>query len=259
LSKSAWLGLDTREDVESSGGVSPTAPAIVARIAASGEISDSEPLSGHGATEMLTCPGLHDCWLATTQGWLFHLATAAERAGARENGDPAFAGGYLVTERPADEGVPQEAATALEAEEGESSGATGPPVSKKFQEKETNQFALVPVPVLSDVHTRLLDRTTLQLTFKLSVKATVKLLAKRKKKVIASTPTKTLKAGKHMLELRLDVKRWPTKLELKTHALEKLKTISSKESSVGSITTSLRGPLPSGLLQGGLLGTGWPG
>jgi hypothetical protein len=257
---SAWLGLDTREDRETSGDGNPTAPAIVARVAASGQISDEEPLGAHGATEALTCPGPHDCWLVTTQGWLFHLATAAEREHPQPDGDPAFSGEYLITERPADEGVPQEAPTEYVPEEDESNAASSAAsVSKKFKEEEVDQFATITLPVLSDVHSRLIDRTELELTFKLSVKARVRLLAKRKGKIVASTAAKTMKAGKRSLEVRLDIKRWPTKLELQTHRLEALKTISSKESSVGSITTSMRGALPTEPLQGGLLGTGWPG
>jgi hypothetical protein len=106
------------------------------------------------------------------------------------------------------------------------------------------------VPLLSDVHTRLLHGTTLELSFHLAVKARVRLLAKRHSHVVASTPMRTLKAGKRSLQLRLNVNRWPTKLDLQTQALAPLPTVSSLSSGVETISTSLAFPKAIGI-------TGW--
>jgi hypothetical protein len=66
----------------------------------------------------------------------------------------------------------------------------------------------------------------LELRFHLAVRARVRLLAQRRKRVVASTPTRTLAAGNRRLLLHLDPRLWPTKLDLQTHALAPLPTIS---------------------------------
>ena len=113
----------------------------------------------------------------------------------------------------------------------------------------------VRVPLLSGVHSRLLHRTTLELRFHLSVKARVRLIAKRRRSVVASTPNRTLDAGNRSLRLRLNVHRWPTKLALQTHALGPLKTTSTREAGPSSneVSTSLAFPRSSTLLESGLL------
>jgi hypothetical protein len=95
----------------------------------------------------------------------------------------------------------------------------------------------VTVPLLSRVRTRLIHRTTLEVSFHLAVKARIRLLAKRRKRIVAATAMRTLAAGDHKLSLRLDVRRWPTKLDLQTHALAKLPTVSSTSSGVGTVST----------------------
>ncbi len=54
------------------------------------------------------------------------------------------------------------------------------------------------------MHSRLVHGTTLELRFHLAVKARVRLLAKRHKQLVASTPTRTLAAGSRKLLLRLN-------------------------------------------------------
>ena len=94
-SESAWLGLDSPGDYakasNESKGNEPSAQeyARVARVSAAGAIpaEDTESLPSEagvgpkGAAYAITCPAAHDCWLATTYGWIFHLAT--ERNGRR--------------------------------------------------------------------------------------------------------------------------------------------------------------------------------
>jgi hypothetical protein len=46
----------------------------------------------------------------------------------------------------------------------------------------------------------------------------------------------TLKAGNRSILLRLDPKRWPTKLELQTKALAPLPTVSTRESNSATDT-----------------------
>lgn len=105
---------------------------------------------------------------------------------------------------------------------------------------------------MSNIHSRFVHGTTLELDFHLAVKARVRLVAKRHRTVIASTPMRTLKAGNRKLLLRLDRKRWPTKLDLQTHALAKLPTESTRGSGTDTVGTGLlvlpRTPSFTGLL-----------
>jgi hypothetical protein len=274
----AWIGLDSwtscsapspcstpteLEEFEVPPG--PTTRAKIARIAADGAVSEeqelpasSEGLGPRGAAETIFCPAIHDCWMTTTQGWLFHLATNAERENSDPNNDPAFSGDYLITERPSDESVPQESSDALAIddsglEEGEAAHPAAP-----VKQVVVNPFASVTLPLLSNVHSRLIHGTTLELSFHLSVKAKVRLLAKRRKSVVASTAMHTFQAGNRSLQLLLNVHRWPTKLDLQTHALAPLKTTSTRESnsSTDTVSSSLAFPDARGLPQTGLLGPG---
>jgi hypothetical protein len=245
-SEEAWLALDTRTDVSNP---KPTEYAHVVHVGANGSLSEetlpsaSEGGGGKGAATKIVCPAQNDCWMATTQGWLFHLSTKEAREHPEASGEPAFSGGYLITYRPPDKGVPQEPSDTLAVDD---SGLeeSGPPSTGSQLVKTTapSPFVSVSVPLLSDVHSRLIHGSTLELSFHLAVKASVRLLAKRHSKLVASTPTRVLKAGKRSLELKLNPARWPTKLSLKTHALAPLPTVSSLSSGVETVSTSLAFP-----------------
>ena len=95
----AWMSLQTQFDEELP---SPTSRAAVARMSPEGTVTDQQqlPAAGEGigpkgAGVKSVCPAPHDCWLVTTQGWLFHLTTGKEEL--PQDTDPAFAG--LITER----------------------------------------------------------------------------------------------------------------------------------------------------------------
>jgi hypothetical protein len=257
----AWLALDTQTDFDKP---QPTVPASVANVAPDGSVSEEQlpsereredGVGSKGAASRLVCPAQNDCWMATTQGWLFHLSETGSRTLPLDT-DPAF-NGPLITYRPPDEGLPQEQSDALAVND---SGEEEPQPASAVAPLEKNtaeSFARVALPLLSDERTRLVHGTTLELSFHLAVKAKVRLLAKRHRSVVASTPMRTLKAGRRSLQLRLNVHRWPTKLELQTHALAPLPTVSTLSSDVETVTTSLAFPsrlsLPNGL---GLLASG---
>jgi hypothetical protein len=233
--ESAWVALDSESDASSP---SPTAPAIVARVSADGALSDlqtlpsaaeeAEGIGPKGAAEQITCPAAHDCWLTTSQGWLFHLSPPGERQ-LEPDDDPAFSG-ELITTRPRDESLPQ---VPPDAPPPDDSGLVEAPPSYGGAFAETKVPAVetkVSAPLLTDLHSRLLHgTTTLELRFHLAVKARVRLLAKRRKQLVASTPMRTLAAGNRKLLLRLNRHEWPTKLSLQTHALAPLPTSTVKE------------------------------
>ncbi|HEY2181677.1 MAG TPA: hypothetical protein VGH09_08410 [Solirubrobacteraceae bacterium] len=256
--ESAWLGLTSGPNTAQE----PAAPALVSRLSSGGVVSQREQLptgaeeaagvGPKGAADKLTCPAPHDCWLATRQGWLFHLTTPAGRSAelANPDTDPAFNGPQPITFRPEDEGVPAVVPDAPPVDNsglpGEAPARTVPLVEVPTPEPELR----TPVPLLSNIRTRLIHGTTLELRFRLAARARVKLLAKRGARVVASTPMKTFAAGNRSLTLRLDKRRWPTKLALQTHALAPVPTVSTRGASSTTVSTGFatlnRTPLLSG-------------
>ncbi len=245
-SGSAWIALAVP------GESSSTSPAHILHVTASGAITEEElptkaqreaGIAPLGAATKITCPAQNDCWLVTTQGWLFHLSEAGQER-LPVNGDPGI-GGPLITFRPADEGVPQIASDTLPPD---TSGSEEHTVVPEVIKAAPQTFATVPVALVSHLHARLVHGSTLELTFRIAVRARIKLVALRRKSVVASTPARIYRPGKVRLLLRLNPRRWPTKLDLQTRALAPLPTVSTREGSVESVSTSL--------VDGGGLGSG---
>jgi hypothetical protein len=193
--------------------------------------------------------------MVTTQGWLFHLAPDGERTLARDT-DPNFNG--LITFRPPDLGLPQ---IPPDAPPPDNSGLVEAPPNYGeggFKEGQSPGEGKVTLPLLTRLHSRVVHGSMLELRFHLAVKARVRLIAKRGRKVVASTPMRTLAAGNRKLTLRLNPRRWPTKLSLQTHALAPLPIVSSVTGEGANVTTESTGlyapanPRRPGLLQGGL-------
>jgi hypothetical protein len=257
----AWVAVESQAEAHEaeSGHPSPIAIGQLALVSAAGEVLDTVQLPvAKGAATHISCPAAHDCWVTTSAGWLFHLATDAERAAPQPNGDPAFSGAYVVSHRPPDEGVPPQTPTTLPVDDSglneSRSGLEGVRVEPVAEEP----FARVAVSLLSHERTRLRHRTELEFSFHLATEARIRLIAKRHGKIVASTPTRTLQAGNRSMLLRLNLKRWPTKLELKTHALGPLPTASTRENSAATntVTYSLSFPHAGALLAAGPLGFG---
>jgi hypothetical protein len=216
----AWLAVSSSDD-----------EAHVDRVTATGTISAREKLGAAqgvgqlGTSGPIACPAANDCWLATSKGWLFHLTEDPEHPG-RAVGYPVdtdqnFA--ELITFRPADEGVPQLPGLEPPPEESLNQEPQPPPIPKV-----QTPTMLTRKPLVTDVSSRVVRRYTLELSFRLTVKARVQLLASRRRRRVAQTPVKTLKAGKHTLMLRLNPHSWPNKLNLKAIPLEALPTVESK-------------------------------
>jgi hypothetical protein len=260
--ESAWMALDTLANATNEvvhGNINVHARAVVVRVSAGGAsnaeaLSDEqelpeEPPRGEGygpigAATRVVCPAIHDCWLTTTQGWLIHLSTGAPEP---LDTDPVFASEELITYRPPDEGVPQ-ALPDAPPEDDSGLEEVAPPPATFTKATTPNTSATVPVPLVSGMHTRLVHGTTLELRFRLAVRARVRLLAERHRKVVAATTRQTLGAGRHRLLLRLDLHDWPTKLNFQTRALAKLPTRSTREPGVETVSTSLVFPDTVGLL-----------
>ncbi len=247
----AWLALASAIEAEQQ---SPGALATVLHVAADGTISQLQTLPSQveeehgvnpaGASARIVCPAAQDCWLTTTQGWLFHLTTGTESLPVDDEGFTA-----LITNRPTDQGLlalPPDAPPEEQAVLGELTVNNFNQSSKPLVETRTQ------VPLLTKVHSRLVDGSTLELTFHIAVKARVRLLAKRHGSTVASTPSRTFAAGSRKLLLRLNPHHWPTKLDLQTHALASLPTVSDRSPSVETVTTSLAFPAKLPLTAGSL-------
>jgi hypothetical protein len=188
-------------------------------------LGEAQKLGPRGNAGPIACPAVNDCWLATSRGWLFHLtedsANSERTDGYPEDTDPNFAG--VITYRPPDESrlqvpsieAPPEVSTAVESKL--------PSQAKPQAVTTRTSKALV-----TDVSSHIVHRYTLELSFKLTVKAHVQLVASRRSRKVAETARETLRAGKHMLSLRLNPRSWPNKLNLKASPLEPLPTVEVK-------------------------------
>jgi hypothetical protein len=190
----------------------PLPPAEVARIADDGTIIyDVVPATGSGQTNRgsaagpIACPATNDCWMVTKEGWLFHYTDGTTY---REDTDPNFFG--VIDQRPPDAGT-----------------ATFYPDTSPLDDSLANQVTVTVTPppmlrprpkarqVRAVTHEReRLRGTTLVLSFRLTIRARVALVALRKGRLVARTRTHRFAPGRHSLSLPLDRNRWPTKLRL---------------------------------------------
>jgi len=241
--EAAWVALTSRDN----SALASTAPAMVARVHVDQTVTDrqtlptaqetAEGVGPKGVADKITCPAPNDCWLATTEGWLFHLADESNRQ-LPANGDPAFS--TPITFRPADAGVPSILPDAPPVDD---SGLLGePPPTPVLPEASPEVGPRATVALVSRVRVRILRGLRLELSFHLAARARVRLVAKRRRTVVASTRERTLGVGNHSLTLRLNRRRWPTSLDLKTHALGKLpsKPVSLNGAGNTSVETSAR-------------------
>jgi len=239
----AWLALQTREEAQIR---DPTASALVAHVRSDGTVETqtlpsaaeaAEGVGPKGSAKSIVCPAAEDCWMLTTYGWLFHLAPEGHRQLPASEVDHSAAFAKQITFRPADAGLPQ---VVPDAPPPDDSGLGERVLGKgSLVEIPTPPESKVRAPLVTNVHTKLVHGTTLELRFHLAVKARVKLLAKRKKSVVASTPQRTLAGGNRKLALHLDRKRWPTKLDLQAHALAALPLVSTRLPGNNTVGTDL--------------------
>jgi hypothetical protein len=250
-SESAWVGL-------AGNAASTSARAVLIHVSAEGALlgeqtlpsaqEEREGIGPKGAAAHVTCPAAEDCWMVTTQGWLFHLSTPATQTLPRDE-DANFNG--PIDHRPADQGLPQQPADAPPADTSGLVEVSEIPHGAITEAVQPRTEAKVTLPLLANVRSRIIKGSTLELSFHLAVKARVRLLAQRGRAIIASTPTRTFKAGRHSLLLKLNPHRWPTKLKLQTRALAPLPVVSSVAGEGANVTTESTPlfKLPQGLPQ----------
>jgi hypothetical protein len=213
-----WVGFQHPPDTTG------TPPARLTRVHADGAVDPeiSLPVAGEGIGRKgragpIACPAQGQCWMATTRGWLFHLGPDPE-----PNTDQAMH--VLVTYRPPDEGLPSVPPISLPEDD------SGAPSPYEYQgtgeepQKQRPRRPRRPRALLVGVKQQLVRGKVLVLSFTLRAKAHVRLVAKRRRRVVAKTRLYTMGRGRRHLRLRLDPRHWPTKLDLQVHAVGKGKT-----------------------------------
>ena len=142
--------------------------------------------------------------MVTRAGWLFHWS---DGSALPVDTDPAFAS--LITFRPnesAAQFVPDRPPV------DDSLLLAPPPVEVEAAAAPAKTTTKKVAPVVRSVRRPVLHGTTLILRFRLTRRARVALVARRKGRVVARTPLKLHAKGPVTLRLRLRRKAWPTKL-----------------------------------------------
>jgi len=230
-SPAAWLAVNSHDeeahvDRLQAEGEGSEAKATVSQRETLGEKAGPEGPGKPGSAGPIACPAANDCWLATSKGWLYHLTEDAGNPDSTDgyplDTDPNFAG--VITFRPEDEGTPQLPSIEPPADDSLANQLESALPTTAVQAPT----ARTAKALVTDVSSHIVHRYTLELSFKLTVKAHVQLVASRKSRKVAETARETLKAGKHMLTLRLNPRSWPNKLDLKATPLEPLPTVEVK-------------------------------
>jgi hypothetical protein len=200
--ETAWVAVDRLGDA--------TGTAHIARISADGTVDSlfqlpaSGPAKGAAAKIAFTAP--NDGWLVTSDGWVFHYTDGTALA---QDTDPAFRG--PITFRP-NEAAEQFVPDTPPADDSE---LFKPPPVEVQQEQPPAKTKRLP-PLLRRIRTKLHGKT-LVVRFVLTRKAKVALIARRKRRVVARTKTRTMKPGRHVLRLHLNPGKWPQRLKLSAH------------------------------------------
>jgi len=165
---------------------------------------------GRGSAARVAFTGPSEGWMATSAGWLFHYSDGTVYP---RDTDPYFQG--TITTRP------NEAAAQFVSDTpppDDSQLFAPPPVQVQQQAATGAQRVGVILPLLA--HIKVKRRGLILLvSFRLTRLATVELVARRHRAVVARTGRRRLKAGAHMLRLRLNLKRYPTALAFRTKEL----------------------------------------
>lgn len=214
-SEDAWLSL--------SGG---TRVARLALLEADGKVARTETLpvategvGAHGSAGPVTCPAAHDCWMATDEGWLFHLSEGLPET---PDSDPMFDGeDGVITFRPPDDGVPTVYPPGFAEDDSLANQQTIKVVNESPKPTIKHVKKVKPRKLVKHVISKLLNHRTLVISFTLTAKAHVQLIARRRNAVVAQTPRESLRPGAHTLALTLNPQQWPTKLQFEAKPANK--------------------------------------
>lgn len=193
---------------------STNSKAIVARIATDGTASITRlPAAGagRGSAARIACPAANECWMVTWAGWLFHYSDGSPLA---PDADPAFQG--TIEFRP-NESAEQFIPDRLPVDD--SQLFAPPPLELTPNAVKPAKVRRLP-PLLRRVSSDL-DGLRLTVSFTLTRRARVQLLAKKGGRTVARTPSQVLTPGRRRLSLQLERDRYPTKLAFRTKEVKR--------------------------------------
>jgi len=188
--------------------------ARVVRIEADGTTTLTQlPLSGagRGSAARIACTGPNDCWMATFAGWLFHYTDGAVQG---QDTDPAFQ--RTITFRPNESA---EQFTPDRPPEDDSRLFAPPPIELQPTTEQPSRRARRLPALITKVRSRLRG-LTLTVSFTLRRRARVQLLGKRGGRTVVKTPKRVLRPGRRKLSLRINRKRYPTRLAFSARELK---------------------------------------
>lgn len=191
---------------------SANSKAAVARIQPNGATTVTRlPLAGagRGSAARVACPATNECWLVTWAGWLFHYSDGTPLP---LDTDPAFQG--TIEFRP-NESAEQFIPDRLPVDD---SQLFAPPPLPLTEEKAKGGKVKRLPPLLRNVHSEL-HGLRLTVSFTLTRRARVRLLAKRGGRTVAATPSLVFAPGRRSLSLRLSRDAYPTRLAFETKEL----------------------------------------
>jgi hypothetical protein len=166
--------------------------------------------SGRGAAARIAFTSPTEGWLVTAAGWLFHYT---DGTALPVDTDPAFAN--TITFRP------NEAAEQLVPDTppvDDSQLFAPPPVAVEPEQEPPAPRVRRLRPLLRNVKSRR-EGLTIVVSFRVTRRARVALIARRRGKVVARTRARVMRPGKHALRLRLTRRTWPTALAFRTTEL----------------------------------------
>ena len=181
--------------------IEPDGTTTTTRLPASG--------AGRGSAAHIACPAPNDCWMVTWGGWLFHYSDGSPLP---VDPEPSFQG--TIDFRP-NEAAEQFVPDALPVDD---SGLFAPPPIEDAKAKDPRTRRLT--PLLVRIRSRL-QGLTLTVSFTVTRRARVALIAKQGGRTVARTPQRAFGKGRHSLALQLSRDRYPTKLAFETKALPK--------------------------------------
>ncbi|HEX7058939.1 MAG TPA: hypothetical protein VF176_03735 [Solirubrobacterales bacterium] len=193
---------------------SSNSKATVALIEADGTTTTTRlPVAGagRGSAARIACPAPSDCWLATWAGWLFHYSDGAL---LERDTDPAFQG--TIEFRP-NESAEQFIPDRLPVDD--SQLFAPPPLELTPNATPPAKVKRLPA-LLKRVRSRLRG-LVLVVTFTVTRRARVRLIAKRAGRTVAQTPRRVFAPGRRTLRLRLRRDRYPTRLAFKISEIKK--------------------------------------
>jgi hypothetical protein len=193
---------------------SANSKATVARIKADGTVTTTRlPAAGagRGSAARVECPATNECWMVTWAGWIFRYSdgTPLER-----DTDPAFQG--TIEFRP-NEAAEQFIPDRLPVDD--SQLFAPPPLELTPNATQQARVRRLP-PLLQRVRSHL-QGLRLTVSFTLTRRARVQLLAKRGGSTVARTSTRVLGPGRRSLTLLLSRERYPNRLAFRTKEVKR--------------------------------------